>query len=63
MSTVVLGGGQAEQDSLTERYAMLQRSLAQSEEDEGKLDALGGQLRSQVRTTFAVYEYIPRIYS
>eukprot|EP00904_Undaria_pinnatifida_P003878 jgi/Undpi1/13491/HiC_scaffold_8.g03150.m1 len=38
----------AEQDSLTERYAMLQRSLAQSEEDEGKLDALGGQLRSQV---------------
>ena len=41
-------GIQAERDSLAERYAMLQRSLAQSEEDEEKLDALGGQLRSQV---------------
>lgn len=28
---------------------MLQRSLAQSEEDEEKLDALGGQLKTQVR--------------
>lgn len=28
---------------------MLQRSLAQSEEDEEKLDAAGAQLRSQVR--------------
>lgn len=39
----------AERDSLAERYAMLQRSLAQSEEDEEKLDAVGAQLRSQVR--------------
>ncbi|CAM9746181.1 unnamed protein product, partial [Scytosiphon promiscuus] len=38
----------AERDSLAERYAMLQRSLAQSEEDEEKLDAVGVQLRSQV---------------
>ncbi|CBJ31769.1 conserved unknown protein [Ectocarpus siliculosus] len=37
-----------ERDSLAERYAMLQRSLAQSEEDEEKLDAMGTQLRSQV---------------
>lgn len=29
---------------------MLQRSLAQSEEDEEKLDAMGTQLRSQVKT-------------
>lgn len=40
---------QAERDSLAERYSMLQRSLAQSEEDEEKLDAAGAQLRSQVR--------------
>ncbi|CAN0190282.1 unnamed protein product [Pylaiella littoralis] len=38
----------AERDSLAERYAMLQRSLAQSEEDEEKLDVVGAQLRSQV---------------
>lgn len=44
------GSGQkAERDSLAERYSMLQRSLAQSEEDEEKLDAAGAQLRSQVR--------------
>lgn len=42
-------GAQAERDSLAERYSMLQRSLAQSEEEEEKLDAVGAQLRNQVR--------------
>ena len=38
---------------------MLQRSLAQSEEDEEKLDAAGAQLRGQVRRKKAVQQRCP----
>ncbi|CAM9386456.1 unnamed protein product [Ascophyllum nodosum] len=38
----------AERHALAERYTILQRSLAQSEEDEQKLDAIGVQLNNQM---------------